>query len=301
MEVVVKGVEAPSRGPLGRGPQSSLQVAYFLARRRAAGVVRSALGGHSLARACADDTATPGTLPYRGVVPHRDRRYYDPLGLPLRTPRLRLRLIRARSPRPRPRRRVSRVPRVSLHTCCAPYPAGTVRRLRIPRVRHRLRRDMSGSAPGLFICRGCRLHFMLRPVCSLPAARLAPPRGLLTPRSGGGVSPTHLGPATRRSGAYRGGTLTRWTRAACRLRTGLPVFVCFTTHHGPMISERAQALAAARLPSSSSTHRRSTSPTARKKTTTEMPIRCEPNRSASTLSRKGPMKAVALPEKAKKP
>jgi hypothetical protein len=174
---------------------------------------------------------TPGTLPSRGVVRRRDLRYYGPLGLPLRTPRLRLRLIRARSPRRRPRRRASRVPHVSLSTCCAPYPAGTPDGLRFSRLRPGLRRDMSGSAPGLCICRGCRLHVRLRPVDSLPAARLAPPRGLLTPRSGDGVSPARLGPATRRTGAYRGGTPTRWRRAARRRRPYSSVGVRFTTHH----------------------------------------------------------------------
>jgi len=56
--------------------------------------------------------------------------YYDPLGLPLRTSRLRLGLIRARSPRLGPRRRASHVPHLSLHTCCAPYPAAVTAALR---------------------------------------------------------------------------------------------------------------------------------------------------------------------------
>jgi hypothetical protein len=47
---------------------------------------------------------------------------------------------------------------------------------------------------------------MLRPACLLPAARLSPPHGLLTPRSGQEVSLNDLGPATRRSDAYRDGT-----------------------------------------------------------------------------------------------
>ena len=98
-----------------------------------------------------------------------------------------------------------------------------------------LRRDMSGSAPGLFICRGCRLHFMLRPACLLPAARLSPPHGLSTPRSGVRVSPPRLGPATRRSDAYRDGTCTRWRGAASSSRTcprRSRCFRCVTTHHG---------------------------------------------------------------------
>lgn len=165
---------------------------------------------------------TAGTLPSSRVMPHGLRRrglhpavqYYDPLGLPLRSARFRLWLIRAALPRRRQRRRASRVPLFPLHACCAPYPAGADRALRISRCRCCLRREMSGSAPGLFICRGCRLHFMLRPTCLLPAARLSPPHGLLMPRSGRADLSSRLGPATRRSDAYRGGTLTRWGSAA---------------------------------------------------------------------------------------
>ena len=75
---------------------------------------------------------------------------------------------------------------------------------------------------------------MLRPACLLPAARLAPPHRLLTPRSGTEVSLHCLGSATRRTDAYRDGTLTRWTSAACS-NTPSPSRVqscfCFVTHH----------------------------------------------------------------------
>jgi hypothetical protein len=118
-------LEAPALEPLGRGPQSPLRLSHFAARLKAAGVVRSGLAGHSLALTRSSDVTTPGTLPSHSVIRRCDRRYYDPLGLPLDTPRFRLRLIRARSPRRRPPRRASRVPYVSLPTCCAPYPAGT--------------------------------------------------------------------------------------------------------------------------------------------------------------------------------
>ena len=74
---------------------------------------------------------------------------------------------------------------------------------------------------------------MLRPACLLPAARLAPPHGLLTPRSGTEVSLQYLGPATRRTDAYRDGTLTRWIGAA-RSSNPYPLRVqsclCFVTH-----------------------------------------------------------------------
>jgi hypothetical protein len=93
---------------------------------------------------------------------------------------------------------------------------------------------MSGSAPGLSICRGCRLHFMLRPACLLPA------RGRLsTPRSGRALSLLDLGPATRRSGAYRDGTLIRWrgvASAPIRRRLRVSGSVRVTTHHATKIS-----------------------------------------------------------------
>lgn len=50
---------------------------------------------------------------------------------------------------------------------------------------------------------------MLRPACLLPVKQLKLLSGLLTPRSGMEVSLHCLGPATRRTDAYRDGTLTR--------------------------------------------------------------------------------------------
>jgi hypothetical protein len=203
-----------------------------------AGVIRSGLAGHSLALTCSVNLTTAGTLPSDRVLLRNPRRYYDPLGLPLHGARLRLRLIRATSPRPGLCRRVSRVPRSSLYACCSPYPAGTRRAFRYWRDRCCLRRDMSGSAPGLFICRGCRLHFMLRPTYWLPVERLTPPLGLLTPRSGAGVSLRHLGPAFRCTDAYRSGAFTRWRSAASGGRTsprGEKNVRRFTTHHAANI------------------------------------------------------------------
>src|SRR5438445_9414794 len=55
---------------------------------------------------------------------------------------------------------------------------------------------------------------MLRP------ALLLPPKRLSTPRCGLRDLSRRLGPATRRSGAYRGGTLTRWLAAASSTRHG---------------------------------------------------------------------------------
>ena len=203
---------------------------------------------------------TPEVLPSRRVLLHGVRswrsrttlQYYDPLGLPLRSDRFHLRLMRCASPRRRQRRRASRVPLFSLYTCSVPYPAEARRVLRHMRVTCCLRRDVIGSALGLFLCRGCRLHFMLRPAYLLPAARLSPPRGLSTPRSGPADLSARLGSATRRSGAYRGGTFPRWRSAARSApaphsRAGRSPIV--TTHHGGSVSScaRTSTEVAARL------------------------------------------------------
>src|SRR5918912_405558 len=82
---------------------------------------------------------------------------------------------------------------------------------------------------------------MLRPACLLPIARLAPPHGLLTPRSGTEVSLHYLGPATRRTDAYRDGTLTRWTCAACSSppsSSRVQLDLCFVTHHVSIVLMR---------------------------------------------------------------
>jgi len=160
--------------------------------------------GHALALTSAADTTTAGTLPSSGVLLHRPQRYYDPLGLPLRSGRLRTRLIRRTWSRQGLRRRVSPVPWRTFHTCHRPYPGETRRTLRNGSVEHGLRRDMTGSALPLWICRGCSVHFSLRPAWWLP------PKRLLTPRSGLEALAPSLGSATRRSGAYRDGTPTRW-------------------------------------------------------------------------------------------
>ena len=197
VDAVVQGMEAPTRCPLGRSPQSPLQSSDFVLALTRGGLVGTDRVGHALALTCLVDVATAGALPSRRVVRHGVRgpgsrripQYYCPLGLPLRRLRFRRCLIRWPVPRRRRRRRVSRVPFPTLHTCCAPYPAVAVRaHLRTERGPCCLRREMSGSANGLFLCRGCRLHFMLRPACLLPAARLSPSDGLLTPRSAGPVS-----------------------------------------------------------------------------------------------------------------
>ena len=93
-----QGVEAPLRGSLGRDPESALQLAHFVGGRMPTGVIGTGPAGHALARACSVNVTTAGTLPSSRVVRREARRYYDPLGLPLRTTRFRRRLIRARCP-----------------------------------------------------------------------------------------------------------------------------------------------------------------------------------------------------------
>jgi hypothetical protein len=127
-------------------------------------------------------------LPSRRVMLHADHRYYDPLGLPLPSARFHHRLIPAVFARRRPGRRASPVPAQTVRACHPPYPGGT--RQADPGTGpdgHGLRRDMSGSAPPLFLCRGCKVRLMLRP------ARLLPPKRLLTPRSARRLSTANRG------------------------------------------------------------------------------------------------------------
>ena len=67
--------------------------------------------------------------------------------------------------------------------------------------------------------------------------RILPPIGLSTPRLDQGVSPKSLGPATRRTDAYRDGTRTRRRRAARKLQAQLRLEVCCTTHDASRIAD----------------------------------------------------------------
>jgi hypothetical protein len=130
-----------------------LQLAHFVRGLAPPGVVGTGPAGHALARACSADVAPAGTLGSPRVVRRAASHYYGPLGLPLRRARFHRGLMRAALPRRRPRRRASRVSFRSVSACCAPYPAETSRAY-IPglgRTRHGLRRDMSGSAPRLWM------------------------------------------------------------------------------------------------------------------------------------------------------
>ena len=151
VDAVQQRMETSARLPLGRTPESALQLAHFVDGLASTGVVGTGPAGHALARACAADIAPAGTLRSARVVRRGPRHYYGPLGLPLRHARFRRWLIRAALPRPGLRRRASRVPFRSVSACCAPYPA------ELPcayisglgRTRCRLRRDMTGSTLGL--------------------------------------------------------------------------------------------------------------------------------------------------------
>ena len=151
VDAVQQRMEASARLPLGRTPESALQLAHVVDGRASTGVVGTGPAGHALARACSADVAPAGTLRSPRVVRRAARHYYGPLGLPLRRARFRRWLIRAALPRPGPRRRASRVSFASVSACCAPYPA------ELPcayvsglgRTGRRLRRDMTGSTLGL--------------------------------------------------------------------------------------------------------------------------------------------------------
>ncbi len=151
VDAVQQRMKTAARLPLGRTPQSTLQLAHFVEGLASLGVVGTGRAGHALARACSADIAPAGTLRSTRVVRRGPRHYCGPLGFPLRRARFRRRLIRAALPRQRLRRRASRVPFVSVHACCAPYPAETccayAAGLRHSRLG--LRRDMTGSALGL--------------------------------------------------------------------------------------------------------------------------------------------------------
>jgi hypothetical protein len=73
---------------------------------------------------------------------------------------------------------------------------------------------------------------MLRPACWLP------PKRLLTPRLGRTTLIARLGSATRRSGTYRGGTCTRWSRTTGCDRSKVRII---TTHHRSILARSRSA------------------------------------------------------------
>jgi hypothetical protein len=80
---------------------------------------------------------TAGTLPSSRVMPHglrrglRPVRYYDPLGLPLRTLDFALGLYERACPDSGRADGPLTFRSMSLHACCAPYPAAVTSALRI--------------------------------------------------------------------------------------------------------------------------------------------------------------------------
>src|SRR5262245_65142935 len=85
----------------------------------------------------------------------------------------------------------------------------------------------------LFMSRGCKVHaFALGPqFCSPPLGPYGPTRAFDAPLRRRAFSPRPE-PATRRTGAYRGGTFTRKSDVAwTRFRAG-----SFRTHHSPHCS-----------------------------------------------------------------
>jgi hypothetical protein len=75
-----------------------LRVARFDTELAPSGVGGTGRAGHALTRTHSTDKTRVGALPSHRVVRRGDQQYYDPLGLPLHTARLRLGLIRVALP-----------------------------------------------------------------------------------------------------------------------------------------------------------------------------------------------------------
>ena len=158
------------------------------------------------------DTTKAGSLPSTSLVGRRQQ-YYEPLGLPPSTFPLRHRLIGTAFARRGPPGRVSPVPYQAVLACSPPYPVGVLHPFRFQDAVCCLRRGMSGSAypsPFGFLCHeAARFTFRLGPPTCFPPSDLTATSGLWTSRLDNPALADHPGPATRRSGAYRDGTLTR--------------------------------------------------------------------------------------------
>jgi hypothetical protein len=83
--------------------------------------------GHALTLTPVPDATKAEPLPSRGVLLHRDQRYYEPLGLPSGTVAFRLRLIATAFARRGPPARASPVPHQTFTTCPLPYPGSVLR------------------------------------------------------------------------------------------------------------------------------------------------------------------------------
>jgi hypothetical protein len=142
----------------------------------------------------------------------RPPRYYEPLGLPSDTSPLHTRLIGPAFARREPPVRVSPVPCRTVDACPPPYPGGVLHRSGSHRcsLLPSPRNDRLGHPPlsGVSLT-GLQGSLDAGPAPLLPSLEsLDPIRALDSP-----LRPTDLSvnpdPATRRSGAYRGGTFTR--------------------------------------------------------------------------------------------
>ena len=140
------------------------------------------------------------------------QRYYEPLGLPSGTTPFRIPLIGGAFARRGQPVRASPVPCRAFAACSPPYPGGVLHPSGSPDAVCCLRRDMSGSAsPSLSGCHLTRLQGSLDvgPAALLPShSPYSELMALDAPLGRGDLAP-RLEPATRRTGAYRGGTLTR--------------------------------------------------------------------------------------------
>lgn len=181
-----------------------------------------------------------GPLPSSRV--HGLHRYYEPLGLPPGTTPFHLRLIGAAFARRGPPGRASPVPRRTFSTCPPPYPGGVHRPLRYSDDVCCLRRDMIGSATPPFGAYLTRLQGSLDagPADLLPSDGLPTEtaKAFDTPLSRRDLAP-RPGSAARRTGAYRGGTRTRWLDEA-----SMPAQTAgsFRTHHARILARVSHQL-----------------------------------------------------------
>ena len=143
----------------------------------------------------------------------RRQRYYEPLGLPPSTIPFRHRLIGTAFARRGPLGRVSPVPYQAVLTCPPPYPVGVLHPSGscgcslLPSSWHERLDHLSLSG---FLCHeAARFTFRLGPPTCFPPRSLSASEGLSTSRLNESTLAARPGPATRRTGAYRDGTLTR--------------------------------------------------------------------------------------------
>ncbi len=230
-EPVGQRVEASLPVALGQHEEPALEFSYFVF-----GVVGS--GDHALA-------LTPlrrrdqSRAPSLDQVFTRRHQYYGPLGLPPGLTPFHRRLIGIASTGRRPPGRASPVPHRAVSACPPPYPEGVLHRSGsrcslLPS----LRREQLGQ-PLLSGSRFTGLQGSLHagPADLLPTPELYSSRWALdTPLRRRDLS-RRPGSATRRSGAYRDGTLTRKSDAA-GTDPHVPGAGSVRTHHGRTIAPR---------------------------------------------------------------